>query len=151
MQVEQQKRVLVADGDDDIRRMIEVALLERDLVVDQARNGEEALSLLRGNHYAVVILDLLMPGTDGFGVLDGLNAPGFPPPPVVLVVTAADGATIEKLDPHRVHGIVRKPFDAVELASVVVACAEIRGRSPFETMALATIIGGPLLKILGGS
>lgn len=151
MQLEQRKRVLVVDDDDDIRRMIEVALRQRDLVVDQARNGEEALSLLRENRYAVVILDLLMPGTSGFGVLDGLNAPGLPPPPVVLVVTAADRATIEKLDPHRIHGIVRKPFDPVELASVVVACAEIRGRGPFETMALATMIGGPLLKILGGS
>jgi CheY-like chemotaxis protein len=128
MPVEQQKKVLVVDDDDDIRGMIQVALRQRALIVDEARNGAEALALLRENRYAVVILDLLMPTTDGFGVLDGIHAPGFPSPPVVLVVTAADRRTIEQLDPRRIHGIVRKPFDPVELASVVAACMEVRGR-----------------------
>jgi hypothetical protein len=37
---------------------------------------------------------------------------------------------------------MRKPFDPEELASVVVACAEIRSRSTFGTMAIATMIAG---------
>lgn len=151
MQSEQHKRVLVVDDADDIRHMLGVALRHRGLIVDEARSGDEALTQLRENRYSVVILDLLMPGTDGFGVLDGLGGPGYPPPPVVLVVTAADRNTIDQLDPTRIHGVVRKPFDPVELASVVVACAEIRARAGFDTMAIAAILGGSLLHIIGGN
>ena len=147
MSTEQQKRILIVDDDNDIRTMIRTALLQRDLAVDQARNGSEALAMMRKNRYAVVILDLLMPEMDGFGVLDALQKSQFPSHPVVLVVTAADRGTIDRLDPHRIHGIVRKPFDPVELASVVVACAEVRGRGTFEAMAVATMIGGKLIAL----
>jgi hypothetical protein len=58
------------------------------------------------------------------------------------VLTGADRTIVERLDPQRIHGVVRKPFDPEELASVVVACAEIRGRSTFETMAIATVLAG---------
>jgi len=44
---------------------------------------------------------------------------------------------------------VRKPFDPEELAALVVACAEIRSRNSFGTMAIATVIAGsPLLALL---
>ena len=67
----------------------------------------------------------------------------------VLVITGADRSEIAKLNPRRVHGIIRKPFDRDELAAVVVACAEIRSRKAFDTMAIATMIAGsPLLALL---
>jgi CheY-like chemotaxis protein len=129
-----QRRILVVDDDDDIRQMVQVALRMRTLDVDEARNGAEALALLRDHRYAVVILDLLMPAMDGFAVLDAIHDPASPPPPVVLVVTAADRRTIERLDPKRIHGIVRKPFDPMELASVVMACADMRGRETAQML-----------------
>jgi len=66
--------------------------------------------------------------------------------PVVLVITGADRSLIKQLDPQRIHGVVRKPFDSEDLADVVVACAEIRSRRPFEAMAISAMIaGGPFL------
>ena len=42
--------------------------------------------------------------------------------------------------------LLHKPFDAEDLATLVVACAEIKSRSPFETMAISAMIaGGPFL------
>jgi CheY-like chemotaxis protein len=149
MLIEQQKRVLVVDDDPMVRDLLSFVLRRHSLAVDQASNGREALSLIKTNPYAVIVLDLLMPVLDGFGVLDGLAGPEMPSPPVVIVLTSADRGDIAHLDPRRVHGIMRKPFDPEELASIVVACAEIRGRNAFGTMAIATVLAGsPLLALL---
>jgi CheY-like chemotaxis protein len=144
-----QKRVLVVDDDAVTRELLGSVLRQQSLIVDEARDGSEALALIKEHQYAVILLDLLMPVLDGFGVLDGLDGPALIAPPVVLVITGAGRSEIARLDPRRVHGIMKKPFDPEELAAVVVACAEIRGRKAFETMAIATMIAGsPLLALL---
>ncbi len=146
MQSESHKRVLVVDDDDDVRRILTTALDGRGLIVNTAADGREALGLLRQNSYAVVLLDLLMPGIDGFTVLERLRAEPPASPAVVLVISGADRSVVERLDPQRIHGIVRKPFDPDDLAGLVVACSEVRRRGAFQTMAMATMISGaPLL------
>ena len=137
MTSEQARRVLVVDDNPEIREILLTALRRRSLVVDQARDGVEAISLLREHKYAVVLLDLLMPNVDGFGVLDAIDHE--PHPPVVLVVTAADASAIKRAESRRIHGIVRKPFDPAEIAQIVADCAELRGPSALETMVLATM------------
>jgi CheY-like chemotaxis protein len=149
MSAEQQKRVLVVDDDPVIRSLLVWTLERHALTVDQASDGVEALALIKQHPYAVILLDLVMPVLDGFGVLKALDGPSITSPPVVLVITGSDRRAVDHLDPQRVHGILRKPFDPEELASVVVACAEIRSRNAFGTMAIATVIAGsPLLALL---
>jgi CheY-like chemotaxis protein len=138
------KRVLVVDDDETIRTLLTSVLRHHDLVVDEAADGRDALDLLRQHSYAVVLLDLLMPNVDGFGVIDGLGTALSTP--VVLVITGADRSLLRELDPQKIHGVVTKPFDAEDLATLVVACAEIKSRSSFETMAISAMIaGGPFL------
>jgi CheY-like chemotaxis protein len=110
--------------------------------VDEAIDGQQALALLAEHRYAVVLLDLIMPGQDGFTVLEAIHEGQVAEPPVVLVVSGADRALLRRLDASRIHGVIRKPFDPDEVASVVVACVEIRGTFRLGTMALATVIGG---------
>jgi CheY-like chemotaxis protein len=149
MTAAQQRRVLVVDDDAVTRELLLFALRRRALTVDEARDGHEALALMKDHQYAVIVLDLLMPGLDGAGVLEGMGKPDLTSPPVVLVITAADRREIARLDPRRIHGIMRKPFDPEELAEVVAACAEIRSRNAFGTMAIATMIAGsPFLALL---
>jgi DNA-binding response OmpR family regulator len=133
------KRVLVVDDDDDVRHLIASVLRQHALLVDEASDGRQALTLLGENSYAVVLLDLLMPVASGFDVLAQMDVAGSSVPPVVLVVTGADRSVVDGLDSRRIHGIVKKPFDAEELASLVAACAEIRGRG-FGAMAIATLV-----------
>jgi CheY-like chemotaxis protein len=148
MTSEHYRRVLVVDDDVEIRRILVTALRQRGLTIDQAVDGEEAVSLLRENQYSVVVLDLMMPQLDGFGVLNAIGDTDGQWP-VVLVVTGAERPLLERLNAQKIHGIVRKPFDPHEVAAVVAACADIRGRSAFETMALATMItGAPLIALL---
>jgi CheY-like chemotaxis protein len=138
------KRVLIVDDDASILALLGSVLRRRDLIVDEAHDGVEALNLLKENSYSVVLLDLLMPKLDGFGVIENIGSAISTP--VVLVITGADRALIRQLDPQKIHGVVNKPFDAEDLATLVVACAEIKSRSPFEAMAISAMIaGGPFL------
>ncbi|MEO8034939.1 MAG: response regulator [Acidobacteriota bacterium] len=142
-------RVLVVDDDPEIRGLLASVLRRSGLTVDLAADGHEAFAMVREHRYSVILLDLMMPGADGFEVLRGLRDSEQQVPPVVLVVTGADREALERLDAHVIHGIVRKPFDPEEVASIVVACVEIRGRNALSTMAIATMMaGGPILAIL---
>lgn len=141
--------MLIVDDDPDVRGILGTVLRQQALIVDAATNGAEALALLRDHHYAVVLLDLMMPEMDGFGVLEAIHGDVELDSPVVLVVSGADRATLNRLDASLIHGVLRKPFDPNELAAVVVACVEIRGRNSLGTMALATMIGSaPFLALL---
>src|SRR3712207_5108992 len=145
---EQHRQVLIVDDDPTVRGILATALRQRSLLIDEAEDGAEAIRLLRENSYSVVLLDIMMPGVNGFDVLSAIDSsPAHAP--VVLVVSGAERSVLERLDTRRIHGVVKKPFDPQEVASVVAACAEIRGRSPFETMAYATFIAGaPLIALL---
>jgi CheY-like chemotaxis protein len=138
------RRVLIVDDDAGLRELLGSVLRDRHLIVDEAADGRAALELLQEHSYAVVLLDLLMPVLDGFGVIDGLGSAISTP--VVLVITGAESGRLRELDPQKIHGIVKKPFDTEELVDLVVTCAEIRSRNAFETMAISAMIaGGPFL------
>jgi two-component system, OmpR family, response regulator len=148
MTSEQHRRVLVVDDDPEIRKLLVAALRGRSLLIDEAADGREAIELLREHSYGVVLLDLLMPGINGFDVLDAIDGKAANVP-IVLVVSGAERRVLERLNANKIHGIVKKPFDPREVAEVVAACAEIRGRSAFETMAVATVMtGAPLIALL---
>jgi CheY-like chemotaxis protein/signal transduction histidine kinase len=76
--------VLVVDDDDDTRELVSRSLRRAGFTTVEARTGEEALLRARVVAPAMVILDLLMPGIDGFEVLRALRAEGHSIPIVVL-------------------------------------------------------------------
>jgi len=148
MRGEREKRVLVVDDDPEIRAILTTVLRRQVIAVDSAVDGREAIELAAKHAYAVILLDLMLPVIDGFAVLHRVREVSADAP-VVLVVTGAEPSVTEALDPHTIHGIIRKPFEPDEVASVVAACVEVKARMPFETMAIATmVVGGPLLALL---
>jgi two-component system, sensor histidine kinase and response regulator len=149
MSEEHQKRVLIVEDDSALREMMAISLRHKLLQVDEAADGEEALLLLREHRYAVLLLDLVMPTLDGIGLLAELDQVPMIHAPVVLVVTGADRKLRSRLDSQRIHGVVRKPFDPEELATLVRACADIKQRNALGTMCLATMLaGGSILAFL---
>lgn len=96
MTSEHHRRVLIVDDDPDIRNLLVAVLRRKSLVADVATNGDEAIDLLRQHAYGVVLLDLFMPVTDGFAVLDAIEREAWQP--VVLVISGADRSTLEKLN-----------------------------------------------------
>lgn len=147
MVVDPHKRVLVVDDEPLVRDMLAAALRSCGLTVDEASDGAEALDLLAVQRYAVILLDLLMPNVDGFGVLEAMTPKEAQP--VVIVITGADARAVGRLNARWIHGIVRKPFDPHEVARVVTACADIRSRNAFGAMAIAALVAGsPLIEEL---
>ncbi len=139
------RRVLVTDADDELRDRFSALLRQKGLLVDEAPDGGAAVSLVRENAYAVMMLDA---AADGLTVLDAID-PAVDPPVVLVVVNGPERSAVERVDARRIHGLVKKPFDLEEIAGVVAACAEVRGRSSFETIAYATMMSGvPLIALL---
>lgn len=116
-------RVLVADDDFSIRRLVCTIVEREGLLADCVADGEEAIEKLQENEYAVILLDLMMPRLDGFAVIDYLR--NHPPlhKPVVLVVTAYADQKFKEVDPAVVAGVLRKPFEVADLGNIISLCA----------------------------
>jgi two-component system, OmpR family, response regulator len=108
--------VLVVD-DDDATRSAERAVLSDDgFRVIEARDGAEAMRLIRTDPPAMIVLDIQMPGVDGPSFARQLRTALRHVPLVIL--TGADDPKHEA-DRCNAEAYLRKPFDAPELLKVV--------------------------------
>lgn len=78
------KNVLVVDDEHALARALELKLTAAGINVAVAHDGEEALSLIDEHDFDLILLDLVMPKMDGFGVLEGLKEAGKTTPVIVL-------------------------------------------------------------------
>jgi CheY-like chemotaxis protein len=115
-------RILVADDDQSIRRLVSTIVRREQLIVDAAADGAEAIELLKQHDYAVILLDLMMPRFDGFGVIEHLRANPPARKPIVLVITAYADQKFKDVDPDIVAGVLRKPFEVADLGNLVRLC-----------------------------
>jgi CheY-like chemotaxis protein len=119
--------VLLVD-DNEATCTLVTAILQRDYHVDIAGEGNEALELIKTRNYAAILLDLRMPGMDGFGVLETLQKDSPHLLKRVLVVTASLAAKdMARLKAYRVCGVVAKPFEVETLLTAVRHCADETG------------------------
>jgi two-component system, OmpR family, copper resistance phosphate regulon response regulator CusR len=112
-------RILVIEDDSKLADYLTKALSENGYSVDVARNGIEGRHLATEGDYALVLLDIMLPGVDGFGVLQALRERRNTP---VLMLTAR-----ERVE-DRVRGLesgaddyLVKPFAFSELLARVAA------------------------------
>jgi CheY-like chemotaxis protein len=115
-------RVLVADDDNSIRQLVRTIVHREGIAVDEASDGYEAIEKLKETQYAVILLDLMMPRVDGFGVIEYLKDHPSPRKPIVLVITAYADQKFKGVDPDVVAGVVRKPFEIAEIGNLVKLC-----------------------------
>jgi len=127
-------RILVADDDSSIRHLMGTIVRREGLEVDIAADGDEAIELLKAHEYSVILLDLMMPRIDGFGVIEYLkrNPPSFKP--VVLVITAYADQKFKDVDPAIVAGVVRKPFEIADIGAIARMCVDGFGESARKTL-----------------
>ena len=78
--------ILVVEDDTNARKLMKAVLERAEYSVLTAVNGEEALALLDTNHIDLILLDIMMPGMDGYALTDELRAAGNTLP--ILMVTA---------------------------------------------------------------
>ena len=117
-------RVLVVDDEPAIRALVAKIVERAGHPVDTARDGAEAIEKLDQTDYAVIVLDLMMPNIDGYGLIQHLKERQGAKP-AVIVVSAGDSAALRQLDGALVHSILRKPFDIDVLGDLILAA--VRG------------------------
>lgn len=109
--------VMVVDDDESIREALEVVLSDEGYAVQLARDGAEALRLLKGSLPDVILLDMKMPGVDGWAFADAYRSLPDPRPPVIVLTAAPDAprwaADISADD------VLAKPFDLASLLDIV--------------------------------
>lgn len=115
--------ILVVDDEPAIRALVAKIVERAGYRVDVARDGADAIAKLEKNHYAVLIVDLMMPIMDGYAVVDWVKHHADRKP-AIIVVSAADSAALRRFDGSMVHSIIRKPFDVDVLSDLVSAAAK---------------------------
>jgi two-component system, OmpR family, response regulator MprA len=112
--------VLVVDDDPKLQRMLQRTLAYEGFQVRSATNGYEALAQVQAQRPDVMVLDWLMPGLDGLGVLERLRAQGDKT--LILMLTARDAVEnrVEGLESGADDYLV-KPFAPAELLARIHA------------------------------
>ena len=110
--------VLVVEDDEHLRHFYRTALTMSGFQVREARSGFEALRMLDSSPVDIVVLDLMLPGVDGYVVRQELAAHPFMRSVPIVVVTAAGG----DLDSLNVPCVLRKPINADQLLHAVRQC-----------------------------
>ncbi|KJD51850.1 transcriptional regulator, partial [Bacillus amyloliquefaciens] len=65
MEQTKETKILVVDDEARIRRLLKMYLERENYKIEEAENGDEAIDKALGNEYDLILLDLMMPGTDG--------------------------------------------------------------------------------------
>ena len=129
--------ILVVDDDRRLRNALRRVLVSNGFEVEVAEDGDEALAQLRTRPYDLVVLDVMMPGSDGIEVCETLRTGGDDLP--VLMLTARDAVRdrVVGLDAGADDYLV-KPFANEELVARVRALLRRSGRGA-ESLAFADL------------
>jgi DNA-binding response OmpR family regulator len=109
-------RVLVVDDEPDLRVLVSRLLRDKGYEVQEAADGEEALTRIESERPQLLVLDLVMPRLDGWGVLAQLAARAERPP-VVVLTARGDFDGFARAVREGAAGYVFKPFRFQELTA----------------------------------
>ena len=131
------ERILIVDDEERIRKLVRMYLERNGFAVDEAEEGTDALAKALHEDYALIILDLMLPGMDGRDICSEIRQ--YKETPIIMLTAAGD-------EGNRVHGFelgaddyVVKPFSPRELIMRVKALLRRTGSVTLE--AAQTMLG----------
>lgn len=129
------QKILIVEDDPDIQELLQNFLQEAGYETTLAGDGVEALSLFSARTFDLILLDLLLPRIDGFGVCELIRQQSQIP---IIMLTALSGEAeqIRGLDLH-VDDYITKPFSMPVLVRKIAAV--LRRSSPSENSSRQTI------------
>jgi DNA-binding response OmpR family regulator len=121
--------ILIVDDDPDIRLLLRLELVAEGYDVVTANDGQQALDSIAASSPDLVLLDVMMPVLDGWGVLAALDHEVAPPVIVISGIGADRGAHISHALERGAVDFVGKPFEPAALGALV---ARVLARSKDE-------------------
>ncbi|HBA72728.1 MAG: histidine kinase [Geobacteraceae bacterium GWC2_55_20] len=109
-------RIMIVDDEDMIREAVEILLETEGMDIVTAAGGEECLGHLKAGFRGVILMDIMMPGMDGWDTIREIVEQGFYEGNVIVMLTAMD-APDEKMEglQEYVSDYITKPFNAGDL------------------------------------
>lgn len=139
-------RVLVVEDEGELLRLLARALREEGYAVDEAADGEDGLAKASAWEYDAIVLDVMLPRLDGWGVLGRLRQTRGTP---VLLLTARDAV------PDRVRGLdlgaddyLVKPFELSELLARLRALIRRSAGQAAPAVTLGAVVVDPRRRIV---
>jgi len=113
-------KILLVEDEPKLNEFVRKGLEQNGYVVDSVGNGSEALQLAASEPYDLIILDLMLPGQNGFEVLDNLKNFNIKVPVMIMSAINSTDRVIEGLDKGAID-YIKKPFDFGEFLARIRA------------------------------
>ncbi|MGA9406027.1 MAG: response regulator [Bacteroidota bacterium] len=110
--------ILVVDDEDALRTVLSSELESEGYIVATAGDGDEAISVLQGKSFDLVLLDIKMPRVDGFEVLRFIKE-RYPATKVIMLTGFADLKNAIESKKLGAEDFVSKPYDLVDLLTTI--------------------------------
>jgi CheY-like chemotaxis protein len=115
--------ILLVEDEPPIRELVADVLRDEGYDVLEAKDGMEAIHALDehgppAGDLSLIVVDMMLPGTDGLGILSHLGAPEIGPP---VVAMSASGYLLSAAAAAGARAVLSKPFDLNELLRVVAS------------------------------
>jgi two-component system, sensor histidine kinase and response regulator len=122
-----QPSILVVDDQPDNFDVIETLLSEQNYLLHYAASGEEAIASLNLFQPDVILLDVMMPGTDGIEVCQQIKAiPKWQPVPIIMVTALTAKEDLARCLKSGAEDFISKPVNAVELRARIHSMLRIK-------------------------
>lgn len=112
-------RVLIIDDDKELCSLIRQSILSENIAADFCNTGREGLGKLKEKDYQLVILDVMMPGIDGFETLEQIRK--ISSLPVLMFTSKNDSASKVRGLRSGADDYLTKPFDMDELTARIIS------------------------------
>jgi len=113
------KKILIADDEGTVRLVVE-KMLDKDYIVLEATNGEEAVRIAKAQQPDLILMDLIMPKMDGYTACSEIKADQSTKGIPVVILTAVGHELNKKFATEMgAAGYVTKPFNIQDLINVI--------------------------------
>ncbi|PZR27749.1 MAG: DNA-binding response regulator [Citrobacter freundii] len=132
-------KVLIAEDEKKLASFMAKGLQQAGYLVQQCHSGSEALEKAAGEEFDLILLDLMLPGANGFEVLKNLRAFKIDTPVIIVSALSSTEQVVEGLDLGAVD-YIRKPFEWNEFLARIRAVQRKAGRQESSILTIDDLV-----------
>jgi CheY-like chemotaxis protein len=115
--------VLLVEDDPALGRLLQTLVAREHLPVELVTRGDEALQAIEHGHHLAIVLDLMLPGMNGFEIMQQLSVSSPHLMSRIIVLTAVSQSHLDQLEfGSAIWRLIRKPFEVPEFIKTLREC-----------------------------